>query len=147
MAKVGRPSKFEPAFIEQVEKLCRLGAKEPELADFFGVNLDTIQNWKKAHPDFVGALKEGKEIADSKVAESLYNRALGFTKDEKYFPPDVTACIFWLKNRRPDLWRDAWKIEHSDKNGESLVNLSDESQVFELARRVAFLLNSGQTAH
>ena len=28
-------------------------------------------------------------------------------------PPDVTAGIFWLKNRDPAHWRDAWQLEHT----------------------------------
>jgi hypothetical protein len=30
----------------------------------------------------------------------------------KHLPPDVTAGIFWLKNRNPVKWRDAWQLEH-----------------------------------
>ena len=71
-------------------------------------------------------LKSGKEVADNRVERSLYNRAVGYTFDsEKVFqhqgeivraktvehvPPDTTAGIFWLKNRKPAEWRD--KIEH-----------------------------------
>jgi hypothetical protein len=29
----------------------------------------------------------------------------------EHVPPDVTAGIFWLKNRDPAHWRDAWQIE------------------------------------
>jgi hypothetical protein len=40
--------------------------------------------------------------ADATVAHSLYRRAVG----EADHLPDTTACIFWLRNRRKDLWRD-----------------------------------------
>ena len=81
------------------------------------------------HPDFLGSLKAGKEEADARVEQSLYQRAVGYSfKSEKIFcnkdgevtrvpivehvPPDVTAQIFWLKNRDPKRWRDAWQVEH-----------------------------------
>jgi hypothetical protein len=74
------------------------------------------------------SLKAGKEEADSRVEQSLYQRAVGYSfESEKVFcnkdgevtrvpivehvPPDVTACIFWLKNRDPAHWRDAWQLE------------------------------------
>ena len=40
----------------------------------------------------------------------------GKTVEHKYiehYPPDVTACLFWLKNRRPDRWRDVQNIDHA----------------------------------
>jgi hypothetical protein len=81
----------------------------------------TIDNWKAQHPDFLGSLKAGKEEADARVERSLYSRAVGYSfKSEKVFcnkdgevtrvpivehvPPDVTAQIFWLKNRDPAHW-------------------------------------------
>ena len=127
----GRPSSFRPEYPEQAFKLCLLGATDVELARFFEVAEATISNWKNAHPEFLEALKEGKEQADAKVAQSLYHRALGYSHSAvkivadaktgaehivpytERFPPDTTACIFWLKNRRPDMWRDKQTHEHS----------------------------------
>lgn len=122
MPRTGRPSKFKPEFVEQAAKLAALGATDREMADFFNVNEITLNRWKLAHPDFCIALKVGKETADNRVERSLYQRAVGYSfASEKIFhyqgritradcvehsPPDVTACIFWLKNRRPDLWRE-----------------------------------------
>jgi hypothetical protein len=121
---MGRPSAFKEEFIEQAEKLCRLGATDVEMADFFGVTEQTLNNWKKTHPEFFESLKRGKLEADANVADRLYKRAMGYTHeavkifanpttgDEKLVPfvehyaPDTTACIFWLKNRQPDKWRD-----------------------------------------
>lgn len=120
---MARPSKYKPEFADQALKLCRLGATDRELADFFQVNEDTINEWKKMHPEFSESLKEGKGMADAEVADKLYKRATGYrhmavkiastpdgrehlTQYEEHYPPDTTAAIFWLKNRRPDLWRD-----------------------------------------
>jgi hypothetical protein len=36
---------------------------------------------------------------------------------EQHYPPDTVACIFWLKNRRPDLWRDKVGLEHTGPGG------------------------------
>jgi hypothetical protein len=65
------------------------------------------------HKEFAEAQKRGKAPADERVVESLYNRTLGFTRKGKYYPPEVTACIFWLKNRRPDEWRDRQDQRHT----------------------------------
>lgn len=130
MAKTGRPSRYKVEFVKQAEKLCALGATEREVADFFEVSEETIRRWKHAHPDFCGALKVGKEPADDRVEQSLYRKATGYSFNaEKIFqhngvavrveyvehvPPSDTACIFWLKNRRPDRWRDQQPGEGSE---------------------------------
>ena len=123
----GRPSDFKPEYIEQARKLCKLGATDQEVADFFEVSVRTIYRWKGQHESFCQALKSGKTEADDRVERSLFARANGYEHDEvdirvvgqeiiqtpirKYYPPDTTACIFWLKNRRPAEWRD--KVEQA----------------------------------
>lgn len=107
--KPGRPSKYRPEFASQAEKLCRLGATNEDIADFFGVAVSCIHRWRDAHPEFRDALKDGKDEADAKVEQALFARATGY-KDS---PPDTTACIFWLKNRQPKKWRDKQEREHS----------------------------------
>ena len=126
----GRPSSYREEFAEQAKKLCRLGATDKELADFFEVSESTINLWKTAHLDFSESLKRGKAIADAEVADRLFQRATGYshpavkfatfegsiTDQREYiehYAPDTTACIFWLKNRRPDLWRDKQEIQHA----------------------------------
>jgi hypothetical protein len=75
------------------------------------------------------ALKIGKEIADEIVENKLYQRAIGYNYEEtstekdgdrvktkktiKEMPPDVTAQIFWLKNRLPAKWRDKQEIDNN----------------------------------
>lgn len=75
----GRPSSFREEFVGQVVKLCRLGATEKEIADFFGVDVASIGRWKLRHPKFRATLKEGRQQADANVADRLYNRALGYS--------------------------------------------------------------------
>ena len=127
----GRPTLYRDEFAEQALKLCRLGATDRELADFFEVSEQTINAWKDTQPEFLESLKEGKAKADAEVADKLFRRATGYsheavkvflpsgTTEPIYAPyieryaPDTTACIFWLKNRRPDLWRDVQSREHA----------------------------------
>lgn len=136
----GRPTKYRPEYAEQSLKLCRLGATDKELADFFQVNEDTINEWKKVHSEFSESLKQGKMLADAEVADKLYRRATGYehkavkissspdgkehlTEYVERYPPDTTAAIFWLKNRRPSEWRD--KVDHSLQNPDgSALNLT-----------------------
>lgn len=129
----GRPTDYKPEYAKQAEKLCRLAATDIEIADFFGVDVRTIYRWKEAHEEFCQALKTGKEIADERVERSLFARATGYEHDEvdirviggeivktpirKYYPPDTTAGIFWLKNRRKDQWREIKAVEVTGADG------------------------------
>lgn len=132
---MARPSKYKKEFIAQAEKLCKLGATDAEIADFFEVDVRTLYRWKGEHPEFCHALKSGKVEADDRVERSLFSRAIGYEHEEtdirvidkaivqtpirKYYPPDTTAAIFWLKNRRPDEWRDKTTQELTDPEGKN----------------------------
>lgn len=78
MSNVGRPTDYRPEYCEQVEKLCKLGATDKEIADFFDVAESTINLWKTEHPGFSESIKKGKLVADAEVAEALHKRALGY---------------------------------------------------------------------
>lgn len=126
---MARPSKYKPEFVTQAEKLCRLGATDIEIADFFEVDVRTLYRWKGEQEAFCQALKAGKDVSDERVERSLFSRANGYEHDEvdirvvggavvqtqirKFYPPDTTAAIFWLKNRRPAEWRDKQEVEHA----------------------------------
>lgn len=99
----GRPSAYRDEFAEHARKLCLLGATDAQLGEFFGVSEQTINAWKVKHETFASALRRGKLEADAAVAQSLYNEAIG---------GNVTACIFWLKNRQKEHWRDKHEMEH-----------------------------------
>ena len=136
---MARPASYRSEFAEQAEKLCRLGATDIELADFFRVSVRTIYRWQAQHEAFCQALKSGKEGADARVERSLFAKATGYSYDalkifnadgvalkvpyREHVPPDTTACIFWLKNRRPDLWRDKRELEVS---GKGIDKMSDD---------------------
>lgn len=124
----GRPTAYSDTYPKQAAKLCRLGATDQEIADFFEVDVRTIYRWKNTHEEFCQSLRTAKDEADARVERSLFQRAVGYEQDEVkifmpashnepvYAPyrakiqPDTTAAIFWLKNRKPAEWRD--KQEH-----------------------------------
>lgn len=144
--KIGRPSKYKVAYNEQAYKLCLLGATDKDLADFFGVCEDTINEWKKKKAGFSESLKGAKKEADAKVVKSLYQRACGYEHSDihfssyegdvtqtphiKYYAPDTTACIFWLKNRDKENWKDRLSQELSGPDGGPLeIKIVDYAKI------------------
>ena len=117
----GRPSKKGRIDLKMLEKLAAYGLTDVQIANILEISPRTLDNYKKDNR-FLRSLKGGKEIADLRVERSLYERATGYSHPEdkifqhngkpvivptvKHYPPDVTACIFWLKNRCPEEWRD-----------------------------------------
>jgi len=152
MAGGGRPTDYKQGYAEQAYKLCLLGSTDKQLADFFDVSEQTINAWKQKHPEFLESLKAGKEIADAKVGESLFQRATGYQCPEdrifynngevtvvpttKHYPPDPTSMIFWLKNRQRDKWND--RKEHTGPGGKPLI--PEEQTDLETVRRAAFVI-------
>jgi len=128
-AGVGRPTKYQPAYAEQGRKLALLGLTDNEMADFFGVSEQTVNNWKRAHPEFFESIKAGKIGADVAVADSLFRAAVGggtvtelreeadaegnviTRRTVREVQANVTAQIFFLKNRQPKRWRDKVDVE------------------------------------
>lgn len=146
MSERGRPSKYNPEFHRPwVKSLASRGLTVAEIAKEIGVAKSTLCLWVKDDPELSDALNKGRGAVDSQVEQTLLKRALGFTVTEKKtivsagdegqkkplrveiyekeIPPDTTACIYWLKNRRPDLWRDVTEhaIEVIDDNARSVV--------------------------
>ena len=109
----GRPTKYNEEVLRQAKILYRKGFTDAEVAETLGVDESTITEWKQVHPEFSASLKDWKDEADHKVERSLYERAQGYMIDDKFVPPDTTACIFWLKNRKSKQWRDKTEQEHS----------------------------------
>ena len=101
--KLKRSVRHEDVNLEQVEVIASLGLTDEEIAVILGISRRTLNYWKKA-PPFLHSLKRGKLKADFQITKSLYEKAKA---------GDTTAMIFWLKNRRPDLWRDKHDVEHS----------------------------------
>ena len=109
LQKRGRKSDFRPEYILIAKACARFGAIDEEIAAFLDVSIGCIKRWKLAHPEFRAALKSGKEASDNRVEDSLYRLAVGWNGQA----PNVTAAVFWLKNRRPNEWRDVQNIDHA----------------------------------
>lgn len=140
MGDTGRPSKYKDEYDELAYNYCLLGATDSELADFFDVCEATINNWKIDYPSFLESLKNGKQIADAKVAKALFHRATGYehedvdikmyegsiikTKYTKRYAPDPTSAIFWLKNRQSGKWRDKVGHDVTSSDGSMTPNLT-----------------------
>lgn len=134
--KRGPKTKFDTLNLEQIKKLVLAGWTDEKISDFFGIGKQSFITYKKNYPELGEAIKDWKLEADEKVEKSLYERALGYSHKEdvimqfqgkpvivptiKHYPPDTTACIFWLKNRKQEEWRDRKEVEHSGN-----LNISD----------------------
>jgi len=124
--KGGRPTDYKNEHVELVYKYCLLGLIDIQMADLFGVSEVTFNAWKKKYPEFLKSIRLGKEIADADVALKLRERAMGYSHPDthisnfqgditvtpitKHYAPDTAAAIFWLKNRKPKLWREKQEI-------------------------------------
>lgn len=126
-----------------VEAWARNGLTDEQIAKNLGISKDTFYKYKKEHTDFSDSLKRGKEIIDIEVENALLKRALGYKYNEvtkeltdeglqvtkivtKEVQPDTTAQIFWLKNRKPEDWRDKKDIEHSGNVNNPYEGLTKE---------------------
>lgn len=110
----GRPTRYKPEYAEHAENYTLMGMDDIRMADAFGISITTLNTWKKLHPEFLLAIRQGKDVADGTVVASLYKQAKGFVgPDGKYYPPNTAAGIFWLKNRQKAVWRDKHDVEHS----------------------------------
>jgi hypothetical protein len=139
----GRPSLYKPQYAKVVKKLCERGATNGELARFFKVSVFTIKYWRAQYEDFSAAVRVGKQIADERVEQALYERAIGYDFDDgtadksviRHIPPDIAAIRLWLFNRRPDKWRD--KIEIENTSGVSDLSREEIKRLM-VARMVAW---------
>lgn len=125
----------------KIEGWARDGLTDEQIAQNVGVATRTIYDWKNKFPQFSQALKQGKEVVDRQVENALFKRALGYEytevteeltdfgmkvtkKVKKQVAPDTTAQIFWLKNRKPEEWRDR---QHTELSGDISVTNKLES--------------------
>lgn len=114
---------------ELILRLAKKGFTLIEVADLIGMPDTTILLWMRMDVTFKQDFESAQEEPSHMVEQSLFRRALGYatreiTKEnqkptkvvEKMVNPDVTAIIFWLKNRMPKRWRDVTQIEFSLKD-------------------------------
>lgn len=147
MAKGKYQEWLTPEGLLKIEGWARDGLTDEQIAQNIGIRRETLYDWKKKYSNITNALKKGKEVVDRQVENALLKRALGYKYDEityengketkrvtKEVQPDVTAQIFWLKNRKPDVWRDKKETELS---GSMNVNNPFEGLTTEELRKLA----------
>ena len=100
-----------------LEGWARDGLTDEQIAHNVGITAKTLYEWKKTHSAICEALKKGKEVVDYEVENALLNKAL---------IGDTTALIFWLKNRRPDKWRDKPAETAQEKPDNNLLEVIAE---------------------
>lgn len=123
----------------RIQGWARDGLTNNQIAEKIGISKQTFYDWQKRYPDFSDSLKRGKEVIDRKVENALLKRALGYSYDEiteitdekgrtttkvitKQVIPDTTAQIFWLKNRKPNEWREKREVEINNEQQSSAMN-------------------------
>lgn len=121
----------------KIEGWARDGLIDKQIAQNIGVAYSTFREWVKKFPALSASLKKGKEVVDRQVENALFKSATGYEYTEvteeltengmeitkkvtKQVAPNPTAAIFWLKNRKPDEWRDRKETEVS-----GVLNISD----------------------
>ncbi|MDP9676269.1 hypothetical protein J2W97_002264 [Paenibacillus jamilae] len=135
---MARPSKYDSHVkpkLNLVESWARDGLIDEQIANNLGISTTVYYEYKQKYPEFAEALKNGKDDIDIMVENALLKRALGYSYEEithesgvetkrvlKEVQPDTTAQIFWLKNRRSQVWRDKQDI---DMNANVKVKLED----------------------
>jgi len=120
----GRPSSYPSIDLDMVTKLSKLGMTNEQMAGYFDICIKTWYNYQRENPEFLQAIQKGKADADELVEQSLFQQAIGFTHPEdkifydnqigkvvvvptvKRYRGDTAAAFIWLKNRRPDRWKD-----------------------------------------
>lgn len=142
---------LEPEGLALIGGWARDGLTDEQIARNMGVSRSTLQEWRKRFPVISTTLKRNKDVADREVENALYKNAVGYAYTEstrelrynrttgqyemivtrevvKHVKPDTVAQIFWLKNRRPDLWRDKQDVDaHVDGALNIHIDYGDEA--------------------
>src|SRR5215470_2257537 len=136
MTNPHHPLRFTPTHTDLARKFCMLGATDDDLAHLLEIPRETLDAWLADVPEFAAAVRAGRDVADATVADRLYARAIGYSHEAtkvfnnrgeiiretyvEHYPPDVPACIFWLRQRRP-AWRDAGGGGAAESDGADLL--------------------------
>lgn len=134
----GRPTDYKPEYCHTIvasEKIAGEGATDVAIAQELGVDRRSVIRWREQHPAFAEACAAIKQMADDQMEASLFRRGLGYSHDAvkifqyegrpvtvdytEHYPPETAAASLWLRNRRPDKWRE--RIEHTGADGGPIV--------------------------
>lgn len=137
MAKGKYEEWLRPDGLLRLKGWARDGLSDEQIVKNMGINVSTLYTWKNKYNEINEALKKNKDVADREVENALYKSAQGYdvteTVEERRFnkktgeyemvvtkktvrhiPPSNTAQIFWLKNRKPEEWREKREVEQND---------------------------------
>lgn len=150
MAKGKYQEWLEPEKLILIEGRARDGLTDVQIAHNMGITAKTLYEWKKKYGEICESLKRGKEVVDRQVENALLKRAIGYEYEEisekyedgimterkvtkKQVVPDTTAQIFWLKNRKPEQWRDKRVVDDSspEKSVELIRNMQTIADILQ----------------
>lgn len=162
----GRKGVYDDTCPKRGYELAAIGLTNEKLALAFGVDVTTIGLWLKEREEFSDAVRAGKYEFDHGVEKTLLQRAVGYETEEvkeetrkdkngniisrvetrvrKQVAPDVTAMIFWLKNRKKSEWADVHKQEITSNINLSIPETKDienllTKEEIQYARKIAKL--------
>lgn len=150
MAKGKYQEWLEPEKLILIEGWARDGLTDVQIAHNMGITAKTLYEWKKKYGEICESLKRGKEVVDRQVENALLKRAIGYEYEEisekyeggimterkvtkKQVVPDTTAQIFWLKNRKPEQWRDKRVVDDgsNDREGRLIQNMQTIADILQ----------------
>ena len=135
----------------RIEGWARDGLSSEQIAHNMGIAVTTLRDWMSKYDLISIAIKKGKAPVDLEVENAMYKSAIGhkitvkkavkiktkkqlkdkgtieeehieWVDEEQYVPPNVTAQIFWLKNRRPEQWRDKREVVADVQTGVQIID-------------------------
>ena len=139
MANISKAGEWlEPEKLTLLTAWARDGLVDEQIAKNMGISEATLYNYKNKYPEIKEALRKGKEVVDIEVENAMLKRAMGYTitineqkldregfvhdlKRDIHIPGDVTAQIFWLKNRKKVQWRDKVEYENTGENKNGVI--------------------------
>lgn len=116
----GRPVKFKATMIQEAESLCSLGFTEEHLAHYWKVSFRTVQRWKSKTPELCRAIDGGKLNRNVTATQRLFDLVTA---------GNLTAIIFWLTNRCPEIWADKRSIVQNNNTFQAIKNDGPQRQI------------------
>lgn len=140
-------------YLELIEGWTRDGLVMSQIAENLNISKTTLYKYMQEHTELSERLKKGRDVSDAQVENELFRKAVGFTRVEKkpvkvknveyengkrkseteeivmveqevYYPPELGAQVFWLKNRRPDKWRERVEQKIETEEGSGVIILT-----------------------
>jgi hypothetical protein len=143
-----KPPPFRQEYIAIASRAMSIGFTIAELASLLGCSAYTLKKWIFDYPKFGEAVKMHRGKADDRIERNLFQRACGYefiaekpmnvagklqvAQYKEHVKPDVVAQIFWLKNRRPEAWRDVQQHEHG--NAGEFANMNNDQLLEEIKK-------------